>query len=271
MGEGTYLRLVDRGSETEKKEGAFKKRLLAKRPCFICCNICYNCNMSQNSNKDQIVELGASEGVFTAAQAERLGIPRYALSYAVKAHNLEKVAHGAYRLVSSIDDGLDGVRAAYKLTDPSKFTHERIGGAFDGIVVSGKTAAYMLGIGNYHADPYSIITSVRFNSRRKNVMFRTAAITPREVVWLEGVPVTRPERTIADLYSGGDDVSLVAQAFVDAVRKYGATQFDIRNLQKMIGIEAIGELCTAAGITGTSARLEYLDDEGHVAILKGEF
>ncbi len=225
--------------------------------------------MSQNSNKDQINELGASEGVFTTAQAERLGIPRYALSYAVKARNLEKVAHGAYRLVSSIDDGLDGVRAAYKLTDPSKFAHERIGGTFDGIAVSDNTAAYMLGIGNYHADPYSIITPARFNSRRKDVTFRTATIAPHEVAWLEGIPVTRPERTIADLYSDGDDVSLVAQAFVDAVRKYGATKFDIRNLQNTIGIEAIDELCIAAGMNGASARLEYLDDEGHVAILKG--
>ena len=225
--------------------------------------------MNQKSNKDQITELGASEGVFTTAQAERLGIPRYALSYAVKAHNLEKVAHGAYRLSSSIDDGLDGVRAAYKLTNPSKFTHERIGDAYDGIAVSNNTAAYMLGIGNYHADPYSITTPTRFNSRRKDVAFRTAAIAPSEVIWLEGIPVTRPERTIADLHSGGDDVSLVAQTFVDAVRKYGANQFDIRILQKIIGIEAIGELCIAAGITGTSARLKYLDNEGHVAILKG--
>lgn len=225
--------------------------------------------MTYSNNMAQIDELGASEGVFTTAQAARLGIPRYALSYAAKAKKIENLTHGVYRLSSSMDDGLDSLRAAYKLSDPAKFTHERMSGPFDGVAVSGNTAAYMLGIGDFYAEPYSITTPKRFNSRRKDVIFKTAYVAADEVVWLEGIPVTRPEKTIADLLAANFDVSLVADAFADAIRKYGSTQFDIRILKGLIGANSLEGLCMVNGIDGTSARLQHLDSLGHVAIVEG--
>ena len=86
-------------------------------------------------------ELSASEGVFTTAQAARLGITRNALSQAVTSGRAERIAHGAYRLAGSQGDFTDELAAVWKLTNPAAFTHERIEvGAWDGIAIGGSTA-----------------------------------------------------------------------------------------------------------------------------------
>ena len=54
--------------------------------------------MNKNRHTSAIEELSASEGVFTTAQAERLGIPRNAIAKACEAGRLVRVAHGAYRM-----------------------------------------------------------------------------------------------------------------------------------------------------------------------------
>lgn len=52
--------------------------------------------MGNKDNVSCIEELAASEdGVFTAAQARRFGIPRYALAYAANVGKIERLAHGA--------------------------------------------------------------------------------------------------------------------------------------------------------------------------------
>ena len=64
--------------------------------------------MKKRDNRAEISELAASEdGVFTSGQAARFGIPRYALSQSAKAGYIERVGHGAYRLTSAMDDGLE--------------------------------------------------------------------------------------------------------------------------------------------------------------------
>lgn len=225
--------------------------------------------MGRKSNTSTIEELAASEdGVFTAAQARLLGVPRYALAYAEKVGKVERIAHGAYRLASSLDDGLDGLRAAYKLTAPEKWTHERMQN-FDGFAVSGATAAYLLEIGNLHPDPYEIAAPRRFNSRMDGVRFSIEPLTEADIVWKLGVPVTRVERTISNLVVHGEEASLIADVFKEAVRKYGATEVNIATLRKQLGAQRYDELLCAAGIApfGESELLET-DDAGHVALIE---
>ena len=105
-------------------------------------NISYNIAMSRESHISTIAELAQSEGgVFTAAQAARLGVPRDALSHAVRASRLERVVRGAYRLVGTAPNELDLATALWKLTAPAAFSHERAV-RWDGIVVGGATAAF---------------------------------------------------------------------------------------------------------------------------------
>ncbi|MFR4804907.1 MAG: type IV toxin-antitoxin system AbiEi family antitoxin domain-containing protein [Eggerthellaceae bacterium] len=81
--------------------------------------------MNKNRHTSAIEELSASEGVFTTAQAERLGIPRNAIANACEAGRLVRVAHGAYRMAGVPASQLDDLAALWKLTDPAKMTHER--------------------------------------------------------------------------------------------------------------------------------------------------
>ena len=165
-------------------------------------------------------ELSASEGVFTTAQAARLGIPRKTLSQAVASGRAERIAHGAYRLTSTMGDLTDELAAIWKLTDPAAFTHERLSSeAMGGVVVGGTTAACLLGIGDFHLSPYRIYSPKRINSRIKAARFTTRAIEARDVTIAEGLPVTRPERTLVDLCLDFEDPSLIEDAFRDAMAK----------------------------------------------------
>ena len=73
--------------------------------------------MSKTMHITTIAELARSEGgVFTAAQAARLGVPRDALSHATRAGTLERVVRGAYRMASAPAGELDLATALWKLT-----------------------------------------------------------------------------------------------------------------------------------------------------------
>lgn len=96
--------------------------------------------MKYANNIAAIDELSASEGVFTTAQAQRLGISRNALS------------HGAYRLSGAPNSETDELAAIWKLTASTAFSWERQA-KWDGVAVGGSTAAWLLGIGDFHLSP----------------------------------------------------------------------------------------------------------------------
>ena len=226
--------------------------------------------MKRKDNKAGISELAASEdGVFTSGQAARFGIPRYALSQSAKAGHIERIEHGAYRLNARMDDGLDHLRAVYKLTSPEAFTYERMGAGFDGVVACGATAAYVLDVGDLRPTPWEIATPTRFNSRRKGVRFHKKRLTIDDVMWVRGIPVTRPEKTIFDLVEADYDLSLISDVFADSVRKYGSGPFDIFRLEALLCPARFRNLCQASGLEGGGPlELMRLDELGHVAIRK---
>ena len=159
-------------------------------------------------------ELSASEGVFTTAQAARLGITRNALSQAVASGRAERIMHGAYRLAGSQGDFTDELAAIWKLTAPSAFTHERMQiENWDGIAIGGSTAASLQELGDFYLSPYRIYAPQRINSRVKSANFALRKIDIEDVTWIKGLPVTRPERTLVDLCLDNEDWSLVEDAF----------------------------------------------------------
>ena len=165
-------------------------------------------------------ELSASEGVFTTAQAMRLGIPRNVLAKARQAGKLVRIAHGAYRMAGTPASQLDELTAAWKLTDPAKMTHERVPvDAWDGIAVAGNTAASILGIGDFYLSPYRILAPRRINSRNAEARFGIRGVPRDDVSFIEGIPVTGAERTLVDLVLDGEEPSLVQDAFADARAK----------------------------------------------------
>lgn len=193
-------------------------------------------------------ELSASEGVFTAAQAKRLGVTDNALSKAVSSGRAERVLHGAYRLAGAQSRMSDELAAVWKLTCPARFTGERAA-EWDGIAVGGTTAAALLGIGDFHLSPYRVFAPRRINSRIGSAWFGKRAIDRRDIRWIEGLPVTSRERTIVDLCLDAEDASLISDAFDDAAaagldpaRMNALIEENERDLKKAGTLELINQL-----------------------------
>ncbi len=189
-------------------------------------------------------ELSASEGIFTTAQAARLGITRNALSQAVASGRAERIMHGAYRLAGSQSDFTDELAAIWKLTAPSAFTHERMQiENWDGIAIGGSTAASLQELGDFYLSPYRIYAPQRINSRVKSANFALRKIDIEDVTWIKGLPVTRPERTLIDLCLDNEEWSLVEDAFNSAsnlnfarLEKIVACQSKRKNVQDALSI-----------------------------------
>lgn len=190
--------------------------------------------MKYQTYRSLIQELSEEEGVFTTAQAERFGIPRSALSYASSTHMLERVAHGAYRLVGAQTGPLDGAKAAWSLTAPGKMTVERMAAeSWDGVAIGGGSAAAIQGLGDFHLTPLRVLSPVRFNSRRDGVCFGTRVIEREDVSFSEGFALTKPERTMLDLILDKEDPSQIIAALKDA----RGGHFDLRRFALLLGRE----------------------------------
>lgn len=109
----------------------------------------------------------------------------------------------------------DALAAIWKLTDPARFTWERQA-EWDGVAVGGTTAASLQGIGDFFASPYRIYAPRRINSRLEAASFAARAINAEDVSWEQGLPLTRPERTLIDLCLDSEDPSPIADAYRDA-------------------------------------------------------
>jgi hypothetical protein len=55
--------------------------------------------------------------------------------------------------------------------------------------------------------------------RRRGIRLHTNRITPREVAWREGLPVTTPARTLIDLAASGQAEEQIRQAVFEALRQ----------------------------------------------------
>ena len=189
--------------------------MLKNRHDCIC--ICHNYAMRRRDNVAAINELSASERVFTTAQAERLGVARNTLAKACASGNLVRIAHGAYRMAGIPPTEIDELIAIWKLTNPALFFHERASRElWDGIAVSGRTAATVLGIGDFYLSPYRLTAPYRMRSNASSATFVTRRVERKDVSFSEGLPVTMPERTLVDLILDDEDPSLVNDALIDA-------------------------------------------------------
>ena len=143
--------------------------------------------MGNSNHIAAIAEFSESEGVFTTAQAGRMGIPRDALHDAVQSGRLDRIIRGAYRMVGSGSSYLDEFVAAWKLTAPSKFTHERMSiSGWDGVVVGGHTAVSLLGFGDFQLFTYRIYAPKRINARSDSVHFAKRNVLREEAMLSQG-------------------------------------------------------------------------------------
>ena len=186
--------------------------------------------MDRSDHMQATSKPSASERIFTTAQAKCLGVPRNALAKACAAGRLLRVMHGVYRMAGVPSAETDEFEASWKLTAPSLFTHERVQpSAWDGIAAGGATAASIHGVGDFYLSLYILIAPQRARSRFPGVTFAARELLCDDVIFKDGLPVTRIERMILDLVLLGEDPSLVRDALADA-RKAGLDEDRLRYL-----------------------------------------
>jgi predicted transcriptional regulator of viral defense system len=157
-------------------------------------------------------------GLVTRAQALAVGVPRATFARLVAARALVRVAHGVYRIAGGSDPGHLDLRAAWLQLDPSTAAWQRV--QSDQVaVVSHRSAAELYGLGDLIADTHEFSVPVRTQTRRRDVRLHLRQVPQGDRDVVQGLPVTRAHRVVADLLDGYEDGSAVATIAVEAVRR----------------------------------------------------
>lgn len=159
------------------------------------------------------------DGLVTTSQAVRVGVPRLSLARLAEAGDVERLAHGVYRVRGANADQHTELRAAWLAADSTRNAAERAADLGHPIVVSHRSAAAVHGIGNMYADRHEMTAPVRKQSRRSDVIVHRADVPRSDITIARGMLVTTIERTLADLARTEPELGDVADALADAYRR----------------------------------------------------
>jgi predicted transcriptional regulator of viral defense system len=159
------------------------------------------------------------DGLVTTSQAAAVGVPRLALSRLESRGDLERMAHGVYRIPGAHIDSLTDLRADWLALDPSRTAPERARDLTHAIVVSHRSAAAVYRIGNLYTDTHQYTARIRKQSSRPGVSISTRRIEHEDITIAQGMLVTTVERTIVDLALSEPNLSDVADTLADASRR----------------------------------------------------
>lgn len=160
-------------------------------------------------------------GLFTAAQARTAGARRPQLADLLHAGTIDRVHHGIYRLTGTPTDPWEPARAAWLALAPERSASDRLQDpAGPGGVISHRTAAQMLNLGDIDADRIDLTTPTARTTRNLDVALHTANLTRDQWTLHAGLPVTTPEATITDLTATGTDLGHLATITRDAALKH---------------------------------------------------
>lgn len=155
-------------------------------------------------------------GLFTAAQARRLGVPRYELARRAAAGELWRAHHGVYGFTEDAADmfSFEGWAAQWLALRPDDDVERRR--ADPDCIISHDSAAVIRELGTIVARGLFLTGPRRINTRSEQVHTYRRDIGARGVDWdiVEGLPVATPGRIIADL--AHDDVDGAHQGTVIA-------------------------------------------------------
>ncbi|GAA1250457.1 hypothetical protein GCM10009633_24000 [Janibacter melonis] len=170
----------------------------------------------------EVLDLAEEQGgMFTAAQACALGASRPQLHSLTESGTIERALHGVYQLVGTPVDRWVPLRAAWMAVDPKRSTAERLADPDGpGAVVSYRSAAQLLNLGDVDADLIEMTVPVRRETRNPQVRLRRAQIEPLDWFVREGLPVTTPAATVEMLAHDMTDPDHLGAIIRDSVLRY---------------------------------------------------
>ncbi len=131
--------------------------------------------------------------------------------------HLVRILHGVYRVAGAPDSPLDPIRGAWLALEPDRTAANRLDDPVPFGVVSHRSAAVLQELGDLDADVHRFTVARRRRSRSSDVAFTVAELGVAEWHRVDGLPVTRPLRTVTDLAVAGTDGGHLASVVRDAI------------------------------------------------------
>ena len=183
----------------------------------------------------ELEQLASSQwGMFTAAQAHVLGVGRTQLSRMLANGTTELMRRGVYRFTVGEETSHAYVKAAWLSIYPKATAAERMRNRPLDAVAAGVTAAALHGIGDFHEEPYTFIVQRRRQTSMDDLVFHQRKLDERDVTFVDTIPTTTMERTVADLVREWHDPEHLRRATEDAIGK-GANASRLRELLGRLG------------------------------------
>ena len=180
----------------------------------------------------------SQRGLVTSAQAHAAGVGRMELSRLAANGHLERVSRGVYRASGAPSIREEAVWAAWLSLEPRTPAHAR-----DPLscAVSHNTAAWLMGLGELGPEPLTFTSATRRQVQREGLRVVRGRLCADDVRTVAGLPCTTASRTVRDLVSDGEDLSLVASVLSDAlaaglVLDDDALRADVDGLGTKLGI-----------------------------------
>src|SRR6185437_3904669 len=144
-------------------------------------------------------------GMVTSAQAVEAGVSYMQLKRMTEAGLLEKAGQGVYLMIGGQAAAARhrAVKVAWLRMDPAVPAWERPLLGANSAIVSHRSAAMLLQLGDLVVRDMEFTTPRRRTSRDQLVRLRLGTLAPYEVTWADGLPGTTALRTLTDLLAGG--------------------------------------------------------------------
>lgn len=167
-----------------------------------------------------VADIAAEQwGLVTTAQARAVGVSAQGVARLAAQGGLERVTHGVYRVSGAPPSPLDEIRAAWLALDPGRRATERLRDESPA-VVSHRSAASILGMGDLEADTAEFTSTERKQTRRPSVRLHRGQVGPTDWTAVDGLPVTIVVRTVADLAAAHIDGGHLASVVRDALTRH---------------------------------------------------
>ena len=163
--------------------------------------------MTEKPDFNQLYRIAeAQAGYFNTRQAHSAGYSRERLSDLTKRIQFIRVRRGVYRLPHFPASRFEDLFIAYLRTGPDS-------------VISHESALSVYDLSDVLPSEIHVIMPRTGSRRRDGLQLHTNKISAEEITRREGLPVTTPARTIADVIISGLGDELVRQAIVEAINK----------------------------------------------------
>lgn len=155
-------------------------------------------------------------GLVTSAQAATVGVTPLTLSRLTGKGLLDRVSHGVYAFSVSPDLNRT-IRGEWLALAPELLVADRLRDPSLG-VVSHTSAAVVHDLGDFLEPKHEFTMPGRRQSRRP-VRIHRGGLTSDDVMIVDGMLVTTPQRTVADLVADFRDLEHVSRVVRDALRR----------------------------------------------------